>query len=320
MGGGTVGVGGACTESGSAPPPCLQQQALIARRPPPPPPPPPHPRTCLPANLRCNVVVRQASGREEGDLLAARDGVHHVDRGDAGLDHLLGVGALRGVDGRAVDVQMLLCQHGGAARSGGRDGGGGGNVSVETQPAGRHARQRRARAAAPCTSPTAGAHPPSMGRPEPLKTRPSMSRDTGVMSTCTRASEGQACVRFAPPPLLCSPGTRLPSPPPPPPPTPIPFAPAAHLARKLERGAPVVNARRPLKHLHHGAVAVHLQHLPAPGAAVPQLELHDLRIFGLLRGVGLGWGGRWRGVRAWGLQRRAAGRPAPPTPPPPHAP
>ena len=28
------------------------------------------------------------------------------------------------------------------------------------------------------------AHPPSMGRPEPLNTRPSMSRDTGVLSTC----------------------------------------------------------------------------------------------------------------------------------------
>lgn len=30
----------------------------------------------------------------------------------------------------------------------------------------------------------AATHPPSMGLPEPLKMRPSMSRDTGVLSTC----------------------------------------------------------------------------------------------------------------------------------------
>jgi hypothetical protein len=72
----------------------------------------------LPADLRRDVVVGQARGGEEGDLLAAGDGVHDVDGGDAGLDHLLGVGALRGVDGRAVDVQELLGKHGGAAGGG----------------------------------------------------------------------------------------------------------------------------------------------------------------------------------------------------------
>lgn len=37
----------------------------------------------------------------------------------------------------------------------------------------------------PPTTSAAQAHPPSIGLPEPLKMRPSMSRDTGVFSTCT---------------------------------------------------------------------------------------------------------------------------------------
>jgi hypothetical protein len=35
----------------------------------------------------------------------------------------------------------------------------------------------------------AHAHPPSMGLPEPLKMRPSMSRDTGVFNTCGKQEE-----------------------------------------------------------------------------------------------------------------------------------
>lgn len=41
----------------------------------------------LPTNLRGYFVVRQTSGREEGDLLPTGDGVHDVDGGDARLDH-----------------------------------------------------------------------------------------------------------------------------------------------------------------------------------------------------------------------------------------
>lgn len=39
------------------------------------------------------------------------------------------------------------------------------------------------------------AHPPSMGRPEPLNTRPSWSRDTGVRSTCGQQVGGGGCSR-----------------------------------------------------------------------------------------------------------------------------
>lgn len=39
-----------------------------------------------------------------------------------------------------------------------------------------------------CRQPSRTPHPPSMGRPLPLKMRPSMSRDTGVFSTCSSSS------------------------------------------------------------------------------------------------------------------------------------
>ena len=65
----------------------------------------------LPRYLRSNVVVRQAGGGEEWDLLATGDGVHAVDRRDARLDHLLGVRAHLRVDGLAVDVEEVLGQH-----------------------------------------------------------------------------------------------------------------------------------------------------------------------------------------------------------------
>ena len=49
----------------------------------------------LPADLRGNVVVRQTRSREDGDLLSARNTVHHVDSRDSRLNHLLmGVGEL----------------------------------------------------------------------------------------------------------------------------------------------------------------------------------------------------------------------------------
>lgn len=34
------------------------------------------------------------------------------------------------------------------------------------------------------------AHPPSMGLPDPLNTRPSMSRDTGIFKTCANKLRG----------------------------------------------------------------------------------------------------------------------------------
>jgi len=69
---------------------------------------------CLPANLRGDLVVRQAGRGEERDLLPTRDRVHAVDGRDARLDHLLGVGADLRVDGLALDVEVLLGEHAGA--------------------------------------------------------------------------------------------------------------------------------------------------------------------------------------------------------------
>jgi hypothetical protein len=61
---------------------------------------------------------------EQRDLLAARDGVHHVDRGDARLDHLLGVGALAGggagVMGWGVGAQGAKVKRGRPGSGGGR--------------------------------------------------------------------------------------------------------------------------------------------------------------------------------------------------------
>jgi len=55
----------------------------------------------LAADLRRDLVVRQAGGRKDRDLLATRDAVHGVDGRDARLDHLLGVDARARVDGLA---------------------------------------------------------------------------------------------------------------------------------------------------------------------------------------------------------------------------
>ena len=64
----------------------------------------------LPADLGGDVIVRESCGREQGDLLPSGNGVHGIDGGDAGLDHLLRVGALCRVDGGPVDVQEGLSQ------------------------------------------------------------------------------------------------------------------------------------------------------------------------------------------------------------------
>lgn len=52
--------------------------------------------------------MRQSRSREDGNLLSTSDGVHRVDGRDTRLDHLLGVNPRVGVDGRAVDVEVLL--------------------------------------------------------------------------------------------------------------------------------------------------------------------------------------------------------------------
>ena len=50
-------------------------------------------QTSLAANLGSNVIVGETSCREEWDLLPSGNGVHDVDRGDAGLNHFLRVRA-----------------------------------------------------------------------------------------------------------------------------------------------------------------------------------------------------------------------------------
>lgn len=45
----------------------------------------------LTADLRGNLIVRQTSRRENGNLLATSDRVHRVDRRDTGRDHFLWV-------------------------------------------------------------------------------------------------------------------------------------------------------------------------------------------------------------------------------------
>ena len=64
----------------------------------------------LTGNLAGHLVVGEA-GREEGDLVAARDGAHDVDGRHASLDHGLGVVTGGGVDGHAVDAKGDLRQH-----------------------------------------------------------------------------------------------------------------------------------------------------------------------------------------------------------------
>ena len=48
-------------------------------------------QTCLPTDLRCDFVVGETGGGEDGDFLAASDRVHGVDGGDTGGDHFFGV-------------------------------------------------------------------------------------------------------------------------------------------------------------------------------------------------------------------------------------
>lgn len=65
----------------------------------------------LAADLGGDVVVRQPSCGEKRNLLAARDGIHDIDCGNASLDHFLGIGALGRVDAGSINVQVSLRQH-----------------------------------------------------------------------------------------------------------------------------------------------------------------------------------------------------------------
>lgn len=71
-------------------------------------------KTGLTTDLSSNLVVRKTRSREDGDLLTTGNGVHGVDGGDTGGDHLLGVHTRVRVDGRTVDVQVVLRQDLGA--------------------------------------------------------------------------------------------------------------------------------------------------------------------------------------------------------------
>src|SRR5512147_695806 len=58
-------------------------------------------------DLRCHPVVRQAAAGEDRQLLSARQRVHAVDGGDAGLDELARIRARRRVERLAVDVATV---------------------------------------------------------------------------------------------------------------------------------------------------------------------------------------------------------------------
>ncbi|KAI6761576.1 hypothetical protein HG531_002129 [Fusarium graminearum] len=68
--------------------------------------------TSLSTNLGGDFVVRQTGGREDGNLLSSSNRVHGVDGRNTGRDHFLGKPYSRvGVDGRTVDVEVVLGQH-----------------------------------------------------------------------------------------------------------------------------------------------------------------------------------------------------------------
>ncbi|GIX65223.1 uncharacterized protein BcabD6B2_46580 [Babesia caballi] len=62
----------------------------------------------LPADLRTDLVVRQAGGREERNLLPQDHRVHDVDGGNARFEHLPRVQPAHRVDGLPVDVNVLV--------------------------------------------------------------------------------------------------------------------------------------------------------------------------------------------------------------------
>ncbi|MBA7470796.1 hypothetical protein ES707_06083 [subsurface metagenome] len=72
----------------------------------------------LPGNLGGQGIVGQPVAREDGQLLATDQGVHTVDRRDAGLDEIAGILPGRGIDRPAVYVQLHLPRRGRTAVDG----------------------------------------------------------------------------------------------------------------------------------------------------------------------------------------------------------
>ncbi len=66
---------------------------------------------CLPTDLSTDLIVRKTSSGEEWNLLTSGDRVHDVDGGDSGLDHLLWVDSLVGVDGLTLDIEELFSEN-----------------------------------------------------------------------------------------------------------------------------------------------------------------------------------------------------------------
>jgi hypothetical protein len=60
-------------------------------------------------NVGTNLVVRQTSGGEDGNLLTARDAVHDIDGRNTRLDHLFGVDSSVGVDGGSCGGEHGAC-------------------------------------------------------------------------------------------------------------------------------------------------------------------------------------------------------------------
>ena len=65
----------------------------------------------LPRDLGGNEVVRHAAAGKNRKLLAADQGVHPVNGGDAGLNEVPGVFPAPGIDGQAVDVHHPVRDH-----------------------------------------------------------------------------------------------------------------------------------------------------------------------------------------------------------------
>ena len=101
-----------------------------------------------------------------------------------------------------------------------------------------------------------------MGLPEPLKTRPSMSLDTGVLSTWQGMTGLDRHMQF----LQQLNAIRQ----------------RAHFACEFQGGALAVNAGGALKNLHHRLGAIHLQDLATTGGAISQSEIDNLCISWLL--------------------------------------
>lgn len=90
---------------------------------------------------------------EDGDLLSTSDGVHHIECRDTRLNHLLGVDTGVRIDGHALSSQHSVAL----------------GVVFEVTGVPSMSRYSWGRTLGPL----------SMGFPDPLKMRPTMSEDTG---------------------------------------------------------------------------------------------------------------------------------------------